>query len=195
MAKNKKDNYNIPEENIPGTEENINDAEETSAEAAQVNEPEENAAEADDRDEKLAALEAELRVEKDRYLRLAAEYDNFRKRSMKEREALYSDVRSDTILKLLPVYDNLARALSHETSDEAFKKGVEMTMTQLQQILEKMGVTPIEALGKKFDPTLHNAVMHVEDEKYGAGEIIEEYEKGFKMGDKVIRFSTVVVAN
>ncbi|MGI6028042.1 MAG: nucleotide exchange factor GrpE [Candidatus Heteroscillospira sp.] len=140
-------------------------------------------------------LEEQLKAEQDKYLRLAAEYDNFRKRSAREREAIFSDVRCDTVLKFLPVYDNLARALQQETADEAYRKGVEMTMTQLKGILEKLGVTEIEALGKTFDPAIHNAVMHVDDDKYGEGEIILEFERGFRMGDKVIRFSMVQVAN
>ena len=137
----------------------------------------------------------ELRTEKDKYLRLMAEYDNFRKRSAKERENLYADIRSDTVTKFLPVYDNLVRALAQSTTDEAYSKGVSMIMTQMNAILEKLGVTEIEALGQTFDPTLHNAVMHVEDESFGKNEIIEEFEKGFKLGEKVIRFSMVKVAN
>ena len=203
MAKNKNKNEEnlTPEENVPETAEN-NGQDVQSPEEAPVSEPDvseaetaEPAAEADETAEKLSSLEAELKAEKDRYLRLAAEYDNFRKRSMKEREGLYADVRSDTILKLLPVYDNLARALEHETADMAFKKGVEMTLSQLEQILEGMNVVPIPALGEKFDPAFHNAVMHVEDETAGEGIIVQEFQKGFKMGDKVIRFSMVVVAN
>lgn len=184
MAKKKHEN-DIPEE------QNINEAaaEQSTAQNA-ADEPQ-----TDERDEKIAALEAELKSEKDKYLRLAAEYDNFRKRSQKEREGLYSDVRSDTILKILPVYDNLLRALNQETEDEAYKKGVEMTMTQLEEIFEKLGVKPIAAVGEKFDPNLHNAVMHVEDDAAEEGVITQEYEKGFTMGDKVIRHSVVVVAN
>ncbi|SHI19184.1 molecular chaperone GrpE [Sporobacter termitidis DSM 10068] len=144
---------------------------------------------------KTEELETALKAEKDKYLRLAAEYDNYRKRSIKEREALYDDVRSDTIKKLLPVYDNLARALSQECSDDAFFKGVEMTMAQLKDILEKCGVTEIPAVGEPFNPDVHNAVMHVEDPAFGASTIAEEFEKGFKLGDKVIRCSMVKVAN
>ncbi len=140
-------------------------------------------------------LKQELAAEKDKYLRLAAEYDNFRKRSAREREAIFSDVRSDTVLKFLPVYDNLSRALAQETADEAYRRGVEMTMTQLEGILEKLGVTAIPALGETFDPAVHNAVMHVEDSSAGEGVIVEEFEKGFRLGDKVIRFSMVKVAN
>jgi len=139
--------------------------------------------------------EEKLAAEKDKYLRLAAEYDNFRKRSAREREAMFNDVRSDTILQLLPVYDNLERALAAATKDEAYRKGVEMTMTQFMEILKRMGVTPIEAVGKKFDASVHNAVMHVEDKDRGAGEIVEEFQKGFTLGGKVIRCSMVKVAN
>ena len=139
--------------------------------------------------------ESALKAETDKLLRLAAEFDNYKKRSQKEREALYQDVRADTILKILPVYDNLARAIRQETADAAYKKGVEMTMTQLEDIFEKMNVKAIEAVGKTFDPALHNAVMHIDDENYGENEIVEEFEKGFTLGEKVIRFSVVKVAN
>jgi molecular chaperone GrpE len=139
--------------------------------------------------------EAALKAEKDKYLRLAAEYDNYRKRSIKEREAMYSEIRSDTIVRLLPVYDNLARALSQECSDEAFYKGVEMTMAQLKDILQKCGVTEIPAVGQPFNPDRHNAVMHVEDPALGEAIITEEFEKGFMIGDKVVRCSMVKVAN
>ena len=131
----------------------------------------------------------------EKYLRLLAEYDNFRKRSAKERENIYTDVRVDTVTKFLPVYDNLKRALETETADEAFKKGVEMTFNQLGDVFKKLGVEEIEAEGQTFDPTLHNAVMHVEDDAYGENVIVQELEKGFKLGDKVIRFSMVKVAN
>ena len=131
----------------------------------------------------------------EKYLRLLAEYDNFRKRSAKERENIYTDVRVDTVTKFLPVYDNLKRALETETADEAFKKGVEMTFNQLGDVFKKLGVEEIEAEGKTFDPTLHNAVMHVDDDAYGENVIVQELEKGFKLGDKVIRFSMVKVAN
>jgi molecular chaperone GrpE len=141
------------------------------------------------------SADALLKAEKDRYLRLLAEYDNYRKRSSKERESIYQDVRADTVTKFLPVYDNLVRALDQATCDEAYRKGVEMIMTQLRDILSRMGVTEIESLGQKFDPALHNAVMHEEDETKGEGEIVQELQKGFKMGDKVIRFAMVKVAN
>ena len=148
---------------------------------------------------KLEALKAEtdkaLAAEKDKYLRLAAEYENYRRRSQKEKENVYSDGKADTVLQLLPVYDNLARALKAECSDPNFYKGVEMTMTQLLGIFEKLGVTPIEAEGQPFDPAEHNAVVHVEDESLGENLVVEEFQKGFKLNDKVIRFAMVKVAN
>ena len=140
-------------------------------------------------------LEAELNAEHDKFLRLAAEYDNFRKRTQKEREALYTDVKANTVAELLPVYDNLERALAAECTDEAFYKGVEMTMNQLKSIFEKIGVSEIPAVGEKFDPNFHNAVMQVESEGTESGTIVAEFQKGFKLGDKIIRFSMVQVAN
>lgn len=140
-------------------------------------------------------LEAALKAEKDKYLRLAAEFDNYRKRSIKEREAFYNDIQSDTISKLLPVYDNLARALKMECSDNAFYKGVDMTMTQLKEILAKFGVAEIPAVGEPFNPDIHNAVMHVDDPAFGDSTVAEEFEKGFRLGEKVIRCSMVKVAN
>ncbi|MEL4106815.1 nucleotide exchange factor GrpE [Oscillospiraceae bacterium WX1] len=147
--------------------------------------------------EKAAAdeLETALKAEKDKYLRLAAEFDNYRKRTIKERESLYNELRAETIVRFLPVYDNLARALTQACADEAFYKGVEMTMTQLREIMQKLGVAEIPAVGETFDPDRHNAVMHIEDAAYQDGEIVEEFEKGFLLGDKVIRFSMVKVAN
>lgn len=136
-----------------------------------------------------------LAAEKDKYTRLYAEYENYRRRSQKEREALYSQVKSDTVTGFLPVYDNLERALKAGCADEAFLKGVEMTMSQLESVLESLGVKKIDALGCKFDANLHNAVMHVEDDEHGENEVVEEFQKGFTLGDKVIRFSMVKVAN
>ena len=143
----------------------------------------------------LESVKKELAGEKDKYLRLLAEYDNYRKRSSRERDNIYADVKADTLTKLLPVFDNLERALRNPTADEAYRKGVEMTMNQFLEVMKALGVTPIEALGAPFDPKLHNAVMHVEDPEHGEQEIVQEFQKGFKMGDRVIRFSMVQVAN
>ncbi len=139
--------------------------------------------------------DTEMAALNDKYLRLCAEYDNFRRRSQKEKDSLYGDVKADTLLKFLPVYDNLLRALNTPTEDEAYKKGVEMTMNQFNTTLVKMGVTNIESLGAKFLPSIHNAVIHVEDEEKGENEIVEVFQEGFRLGDKVIRFAMVKVAN
>ena len=149
----------------------------------------------DKKEEKKPDLKAELDTLNDKYLRICAEYDNFRKRSQKEKDSLYGDVKAETLKKFLPVYDNLVRALAQSTEDEAYRRGVEMIMNQFNVTMEKLGVTEIECLGKKFDPAFHNAVMHVEDEEKGENEIVEVFQKGFMMGDKVIRFAMVKVAN
>ena len=161
--------------------------------------PAEETEEAPAEEKESEKTEAELLQEKlgeanDKYLRMLAEYDNYRRRSQKERENIYADVRADTVKKLLPVYDNLLRAAAQEP-DEDVKKGMEAIVTQFTAILTSLGVTEIEAVGKRFDPKLHEAMLHIDDEKYGEGEIVLELEKGFKLGDKVIRFSKVQVAN
>lgn len=145
--------------------------------------------------EELEELKTELDGKEGKYLRLAAEYDNFRKRSQKEKEGLYQDAKTDAVSAFLPVYDNLERALKQETCDEAYAKGVEMTMSGLREILAKLGVEEIPALGEPFDPTVHNAVMHVEDESAGENTVVDVFQSGFRLGEKVIRFSMVKVAN
>ena len=142
-----------------------------------------------------AELEQKLAAEQEKYLRLAAEYDNFRKRSQKEREALYTDIKAETVGKFLPVFDNLQRALDQQTADEAYKKGVEMTMTGLREIMTALGVKEFGEAGETFDPAMHNAVMHCEDETLGENVIAEVFQKGFRVGEKVIRFAMVKVAN
>ena len=136
-----------------------------------------------------------LAAAEDKYLRLAAEYDNFRKRSAKEKESAWTDSKAATAAAFLPVYDNLERALKAPCSDEAYQKGVEMTMNQLKDVLTKLGIEEIPALGEKFDPNCHNAVMHVDDESVEDNTIVEVFQTGFKSGDKIVRFSMVKVAN
>ena len=126
---------------------------------------------------------------------LAAEYDNFRKRTQKEREALYTDIKAETIGKFLPVFDNLQRAMAQPTAEAASKKGVEMTMTGLMTIMESLGVKHFGEVGETFDPNFHNAVMQREDENFGESTICEVFQTGFKVGEKVIRHAMVVVAN
>ena len=145
--------------------------------------------------EKEPDLKSQLAAEKDKYLRLLAEYDNFRRRSQKEKENIYTDVRGETLKKFLPVYDSLWRALTQTAEDDPSRKGLEMIMTQYENALSQLGVSLIEAVGQPFDANFHNAVMHVEDESVGENIVVEEFEKGFKIGDKVLRYSVVKVAN
>ena len=140
-------------------------------------------------------FEEKYNQEHDAYLRLAAEYANFRKRTTAEKDAAYTNGRADAIEKLLPVYDNLSRAMQQETADAAFKKGVEMTMNELVKILTAFGVEIIGAVGDEFDPNLHNAIMHTEDENLPENTVSQVFQQGFKMGDKMIRFAMVQVAN
>ncbi len=143
----------------------------------------------------IEELKEQLTAEHENYLRLAAEYDNFRKRTQKEREALYTDIKAETVGKFLPVFDNLQRALAQETADEAYKKGVEMTMSGLMEIMGTLNVQSFGEVGEIFDPVYHNAVMHKEDESLGESVICEVYQTGFKVGEKVVRHAMVVVAN
>ena len=171
MAKKKKEEQELPAEETPVTET-----------------PVEEAPQADPWEEKYNA-------EHDSYLRLAADYDNFRKRTIKEKEQSYGNGKADAIEKLLPVYDNLERALNQPTEDAAYKKGVEMTMTQLVGIFTGMGVEIYGEKGDSFDPNLHNAVMHTEDAEAAENTITQVFQKGFKMGEKIVRFAMVQVAN
>lgn len=133
--------------------------------------------------------------EHDALLRLAAEYDNFRKRSQKEKEASYINAKADTLAKLLPVYDNLERAMNQPTEDAAFKKGVEMTMSELVKIFTGLGVEIYGEPGDAFDPNLHNAVMHIDSDELEENTLSQVFQKGFKIGEKVVRFAMVQVAN
>ena len=139
--------------------------------------------------------EEKYNAERDAHLRLAADFDNFRKRSQKEKEQSYTFGKADAVEKFLPVYDNLERALQQQTADEAYKKGVEMTMTQLVSILNGLGVEIFGQPGDVFDPNLHNAVMHTEEEGVEENTITQVFQKGFKIGDKIVRFAMVQVAN
>ena len=139
--------------------------------------------------------EEKYKAEHDTYLRLAAEFDNFRKRTAKEKDQSYGNGKADAIVKLLPIYDNLERALNQPTEDAAYKKGVEMTMTELVKIFTGLGVEIFGAPGEPFDPAIHNAVMHIEDESLGENVIAQVFQKGFRLGDKVVRFAMVQAAN
>ena len=155
--------------------------------------------------EELEAVKSELEEQKkkcgeylDRLQRTAAEFDNFKKRTVKEKEALYDDAVCDVIREFLPVIDNLERAqnaVSADSSAQSLKDGVEMVFKQFRDILKKIGVEEIKALNETFDPLLHNAVMHVEDESLGTSVIVEEFQKGYRYKDRVVRHSMVKVAN
>ena len=146
--------------------------------------------------EKMEKLAGQLAKLNDQHLRLVAEYDNYRKRTTKEKETIYQDAKLDTIAKFLDIYDNLERAVTQAGDDDnVHKKGMEMIFHQLQGILEKLGVTVIDPAGQPFDPARHNAVMHVDDENLGENIVAQVFQKGFLLGDRVIRFATVQVAN
>ena len=143
----------------------------------------------------ISPWEEKYNSEHDARLRLAAEYDNFRKRTTKEKEQSYGNGKADAVTKMLPIYDNLERALNQPTEDAAYKKGVELTMTELVKIFTGLGVEIFGAPGDSFDPALHNAVMHTEDESLGENVVAQVFQKGFKLGDRIIRFAMVQAAN
>ena len=139
--------------------------------------------------------EEKYNAERDAHLRVAAEYDNFRKRTVKEKEQSYGNGKADAVAKMLPIYDNLERALNQPTEDAAYKKGVEMTMNELVKIFTSLGVEVFGNVGDEFDPNLHNAVMHIDSEELGENVIAQVFQKGFKIGEKIVRFAMVQVAN
>ncbi|MBP5169628.1 MAG: nucleotide exchange factor GrpE [Oscillospiraceae bacterium] len=176
-------------------EEEIKEAEQAAEETAPDKQEVSEETPAEEKKPEEKSVSEEMALLNDKYLRICAEYDNYRKRTQKEKDNLYGDIRANVITSFLPVYDNLVRALAAETADDAYRKGVELIMNQFNATLEKLGATEIKAVGEKFDPAVHNAVMHVDDETKGENEVVEEFQKGFKLGDKVIRFSMVKVAN
>jgi molecular chaperone GrpE len=148
--------------------------------------------------EKMESLAKQLEEQRDKFLRLAAEYDNYRKRTAREKESIYSDAKIDTVTAMLPVYDNLERGLAQykdEDADSPHRKGLEMIFTQFRESLTRLGVTTIDAVGQPFDPEKHNAVMHVDDENAGENTVVEVLQQGFMLGDRVLRFAIVKVAN
>lgn len=201
-------NEEIKEENGTGTEETVNEAKiagEAAETAETVEEPTEEPApekeEKGSRKEKklkkeLEETEKKLAASEEKYLRMIAEYDNYRKRTQKEREGIYTDAYADALKEILPVADALEMALKYSASDNAkIVEGVDMTLKKFSEILGKMGVEAFGAEGETFDPNLHNAVMHVEDEAYGENVIAEVLMKGYRKGDKVLRYAMVKVAN
>ncbi len=187
MAKEPKKNSDGQPEPQP---EETKKAEQESPEEAAGPEPEK-----EDLSAQLEQAQQEKQALQEKYMRLAAEYDNFRKRSQKERESLFTEAKNDALCAMLPVYDNVERALRQPCQDEAYAEGVKMIMRQLEETFQKLGVTEIEAEGVPFDPNKHNAVMHVEDESLGESTVAEVFQKGFMIGEKVVRFAMVKVAN
>ena len=157
--------------------------------------PTEEVTEAAEETVEVNPWEEKYNAERDAHLRVAAEFDNFRKRTVKEKEASYGNGKADAVAKMLPVYDNLERALNQPTEDAAYKKGVEMTMNELVKIFTALGVEIFGNPGDEFDPNLHNAIMHTEDESQPENTITQVFQKGFKMGEKIVRFAMVQVAN
>ena len=182
MAKNEQNEKKVTDQETTPVEEEATEVPQ-SEEAPEAPQPEVN------------PWEEKYNAEHDARLRIAAEFDNFRKRTVKEKEASYGNGKADAVAKMLPVYDNLERALNQETQDAAYKKGVEMTMNELVKIFTALGVEIFGAPGDTFDPTLHNAVMHIDSEEHEENTIAQVFQKGFKVGDKVVRFAMVQVAN
>lgn len=195
-------NENVNEEVLEEFDDNLQNSNET-VEDAQINEDLEfeNLSEEDNElikfksiKEENKKLQEELEALKDRLLRTTAEYDNYRKRTIKEKENIYTDACEDILKEMLPVLDNLERALTVDGSAEDFKKGIDITVKQFNTSLEKLGVEEVLTDGE-FDPNLHNAVMHIEDDNLGKNQIAEVFQKGYKKGNKVLRYSMVKVAN
>ena len=182
------ENKNLEKENLKKEEEKKDSSNENKTENNDKNKIKEL-------NEKLAEMKDTFNELNDRHTRLIAEFDNLKKRSAKERENLYNSVISDIISSLLPVMDNLEKAVEAETKDEEYKKGIELVLKQFKDVLEANGVTEIEAVGQPFDPELHDAVSMIQDEKLGEKIVASEYRKGYKIGNRVIRHSMVVVAN
>ena len=200
MAKDQKKENPVPEDaqDISGPVPEQEAAESAAApETPEAQEPQPQEPEAPPQAEKPQKDKGQLLAEAaDKYLRLAAEYDNYRKRTAKEKETLYQDAKADTIREFLAVYDNLERAAAAPGGeDDPHKKGLEMIFTQYKELLKKLGVSEIEAQGQSFDPERHEAVMHIDDENFGENQVAQVFQAGFILGDKVIRHAVVQVAN
>lgn len=185
----------LPDEKATRTEKTAENAGKVTGEKSEKKDKKEKKSEIENLRDELAAKDAEIAESKDKYLRLYAEYDNFRKRSAKEKDGIYTDAVSDTVKEFLSVIDNIERASQYNGDAEKVAEGLAMTAKSAQTMLGKLGITCFAAAGDKFDPSLHNAVMHTEDDEYGEGEIVEVFQKGYRKGDKVIRYAMVKVAN
>lgn len=186
-----------PSENAleEGSEETSGSEEVSDSEKAPDSEETPDAGKTPDSQAESSVLEGESAKYKEQYLRLAAEYDNYRKRTSREKTEAYGDAAAKTILEILPVLDNFERAMAAETTDEKFKSGMEMIQNQLIGILDKLGVKEIEAKDQPFDPNLHHAVQQIEDEELGENVVAQVFQRGYRLGDRVLRAAMVVVAN
>ena len=184
----KNEELELPEEDVSAVEEAEAPEKENKKKTRKLE------AQIDELSKQLEQAATELAAANDKYLRLAAEYDNFRKRSAKEREGVYGDAYADALCALLPIFDNLERAVKYSDGD-SLQQGVALTLKGLTSTLEKLGITEIEAEGKPFDPNFHNAVMHVEDDSLGEGVVAEVLQKGYCKGERVLRYAMVKVAN
>lgn len=182
----------MEKEMIDETEENT---QEETSEEIQEEEITEEAEESEIKAEPEKDYEAILADEKDKYLRLFAEYDNYRKRTSKEKTEIYNDAVSKTVAEILPAIDNFERALEAETSDDSYKNGIQMIFNQLQDILKKVGVTEIEALNQPFNPNIHVAIKQLDDEDFGESTVCQVFQKGYRLGDRIVRPAMVAVAN
>ena len=182
------------DENVEKTE-NTEDIENNSAEDTQSAEETAENNETPQEQTEEEKLTAELAETKDKYLRLMAEYDNYRKRTAKQIVEMSATVKGDTIAQLLPIYDNFERAANAESTDEKYKSGVEMIFNQLTEAIKKLGVEIIDPTGQPFDPNIANAVSQIEDPELGENTVAQTFQKGYKIGDRVIRYAMVVVAN
>lgn len=180
----KETKVDISEENIENNEEITEEAEEAASESPSI----------DELTKRIEELEALLKEKEDQHLRMAAEYDNFRRRSREEREATYTDAVADTVGEILPIIDNLERASMYD-DDSKVKEGLVMIAKSVEAVFEKLKVESVGAVGETFDPNLHNAVLHAEDDEHGEGEIVEVFQKGYKKGNKMIRFAMVKTVN
>ena len=176
------------------TAEACEEVKEEAPEAAKEKKAEKKKSKTKELEAALIAAEKKAEEAEDKYLRLAAEYENFRKRSKAEREAIYADAAADAVKELLPILDNLERATQY-TAPEKVSEGVQLILKSLPDVFAKMKITVFGKAGEQFDPNIHNAVMHIEDEAYGENEIVDVFQQGYMLGDKVVRYAMVRVAN
>jgi len=195
MIENEKEKAAQSEETAEDAENSFAETEETAPADENENTEQTNEEAAEQTDDISSRLEEQLAQEKDRYLRLLAEYDNFRKRSVQEKLNAASDATAKAVMDFLSVIDNFERALNAETADENYKKGISMIFGQFNDILKKLGVEEIEARNMPFDPNLHHAVNQVEDENFGENTVCQVFQKGYKLNGKVVRCAMVAVAN